>query len=180
MVDEAHATLVYGENGGGMAEHFDVADRIDIHIGTLSKAFGSHGGFAATSDIIRRHLLNNGRPYIYSTALPLPAVACARAALKAAADGTLRRRLFGLVRKFGDELGVPVAGPIVPLVLGGERDALRAADTLREQGMLVPAIRPPTVPDGTARLRVTLSAGHTEDELERLVGALCELGPLLN
>lgn len=177
VADEAHATLVFGESGGGVCEHFDVTDGVDVHVGTLSKAFGCQGGFVATSTAIREHLLNKGRPYVFSTTLPLPVVAGARAAMGVANDGARRRRLFEIVDYVGEELEIEASGPIMPIVIGGEEDALRVAQALREQGMLVPAIRPPTVPNGTARVRVTLSAGHTDGEVERLVDTLGRLAP---
>jgi 8-amino-7-oxononanoate synthase len=175
VIDEAHATLVYGERGGGVSQHLGVADQIDVHVGTMSKAFGCQGGFVATTDTVRQHLLNNGRPYVFSTALPLPVVAGARAAIREAKDGSLRRRVFDFVEMVAGELGIEAHGPIIPIVIGSENDALRAAELLREEGMLVPAIRPPTVPNGTSRLRVTVSAGHEEEEVKRLIGVLRDL-----
>ena len=152
-----------------------------MHVGTLSKAFGAHGGFVACSSRVRSLLANSGRPFAFSTALPAPAVAAALAALEVAAfdaaEGRrLRARVWGHARRLGDALGIPVTSPIVPLVLGGEREALAASGFLLDRGLHVPAIRPPTVPRGTSRLRVSLSAAHSDEDVGRLIEALRELG----
>lgn len=173
VVDEAHATLVFGETGGGLAEELGVAGRIEVQIGTLSKAAGALGGFAATSGRIRRWLLNRGRSLVFSTAPPLPVVEAARRAIRIGReDDSLRRRLWNGVARLGDRLGRELRSPIVPVVLGDEEAALRADRTLLEHGYHVVAIRPPTVPPGTARLRVTLSAAHRPSEIDGLASAL--------
>ena len=156
-LDEAHATLVYGAHGGGVAEAQGVADRVDVHVGTLSKAFGSHGGFVGCSAPLKSLLLSRGRAGIYSTALPLPAVAAAHAALELATP-QLRGKLWANVAAFAEACphgatiddqapaGQSHPSPIIPIVIGSEEAALDAAERLLEQGFLVPAIRPPTVP----------------------------------
>ena len=172
VLDEAHATLVCGESGGGAAEAAGVADSVDVHIGTLSKAFGAHGGFVASSRALKQLLLSRGRPGIYSTALPAPAVAAAIAAMDAATPA-LRTRLWRNVASFADALpGVEARSPICPLLVGGEKAALAASAALLRDGFHVPAIRPPTVPRGTARLRVALSAAHTPAQIASLAAAL--------
>ena len=199
VIDEAHATLVCGARGGGAAEALlgeggggggegqsgflssSSSSEIDVHVGTLSKAFGAHGGFVACSSRVRSLLANSGRPFAFSTALPAPAVAAALAALEVAAfdaaEGRrLRARVWGHARRLGDALGIPVTSPIVPLVLGGEREALAASGFLLDRGLHVPAIRPPSVPRGTSRLRVSLSAAHSDEDVGRLIEALRELG----
>jgi 8-amino-7-oxononanoate synthase len=176
-VDEAHATLVLGDQGGGAAEALGVSGHVDLHVGTLSKAVGALGGFVACSARLRSHLLNAARPFVYSTALPLPVVAAARAALAVRrAEPQLVARLFAHTRRLAAVLGAPAATPILPLRLGAEHAALAAAEALLGRGFWVPAIRPPTVPPGTARLRVTVSAAHSEDEVDGLAAALDELG----
>jgi 8-amino-7-oxononanoate synthase len=210
-LDEAHASLVYGPNGGGVAEAFDVAESVDVHVGTLSKAFGAHGGFVGCSDALRSLIVSRGRAGIYSTALPYPAVAAANAALTYATD-ELRATLWGHVHALSHALGAappshaaaaphasplapPVApphaslfappslrcatvtSPIVPIVVGSEEAALAAAAALLQDGYLVPAIRPPTVPAGTARLRVALSAAHTAEDVSGLARALARALP---
>lgn len=174
VVDEAHATLVLGQRGGGVAEAAGVEDAIDVHVGTLSKAFGAQGGFAACSRDVRRWLLNVGRPYVFSTALPIPVVAAARAALRVRRDEPERvERLRGHVRRVR-EVAAPRGEPtpIVPVRLGAERAALEASQRWLEQGLFVPAIRPPTVPPGTSRLRITLSAAHEDEDVDSLIRAL--------
>jgi 8-amino-7-oxononanoate synthase len=177
VLDEAHGTLVYGPRGEGYAAHCGLADVVDLHVGTLSKAFGAQGGFIACSAAMRAAILNLGRPQIYSTALPVPTVAAARAALAIATrDDAPRLTLSRHIKQLSEALDRPISGPIVPVILGDEQNALAAAASLWDAGLHVSAIRPPTVPRGTARLRITLSAGHSHDEIERLADALASLG----
>jgi 8-amino-7-oxononanoate synthase len=176
-VDEAHATLVLGPRGGGAAEAMGLAGRVDFHVGTLSKAVGALGGFVACSAPLRSQLLNVARPFVYSTALPLPVVAAARAALRVRQnEPQLVERLFAHTRRLAAALGAAATTPILALRLGAEHAALAAAEALLGRGLWVPAIRPPTVPAGTARLRVTLSAAHETADVDRLAAALEELG----
>ena len=176
-LDEAHATLVCGERGGGLAEREGMAHEVDLHVGTLSKAFGSHGGFVACSRQHKQLLLTKGRPAVFSTALPMPAVAAAAAALQCATP-ELRSQLWQRVEAFGAASGLPAQSAIVPIVVGAEAAALDAGAALLRRGYWVPAIRPPTVPRGTARLRVALSAAHSEQEVLALAAAVRELGLL--
>jgi 8-amino-7-oxononanoate synthase len=176
VVDEAHATLVFGEHGGGLVDHFGEEERVDIHVGTCSKAFGAHGGFIATSDVLRDFLLNRGRSYIYSTAQPVPVVEATRTAIRVASDEPqLRERLWERVAQLAEGLDRSLDSPIVPIILGAEARALRASATLLERGFHVTAIRPPTVPEGTSRLRVAVSAAHTPDDIDGLLRVLCEI-----
>jgi len=195
MVDDAHGTLVLGGGaGGGAAQAAGVEADVDVAVGTLSKAFGAQGGFVACSALLKRLLVSQARPYIFSTALPLPSVAAALAALSVARrEGPARRaRLARNVRVLQEALGnfltqgapgTARAGagasppewrdsPIVPVVVGSETTALSAAAGLRARGFHVPAIRPPTVAPGTCRLRITLSAAHSEREVRALALAL--------
>ncbi|KAL4451868.1 hypothetical protein ABPG75_007530 [Micractinium tetrahymenae] len=177
VVDEAHATLVCGGRGGGAAEMFGVASEVDLHVGTLSKAFGCLGGFVACSRRWKQLLQNRGRAQVFSTALPVPVVAAAHAALRVAAEEPWRReRVWQLARRLGRELGVPVSSPIVPLIIGPEQAAVDASMALLQRGLHVPAIRPPTVPRGTSRLRVSLSAAHGDGDLQELLAALRACG----
>ncbi|MFW5968872.1 MAG: aminotransferase class I/II-fold pyridoxal phosphate-dependent enzyme, partial [Persicimonas sp.] len=176
VVDEAHATLVFGEEGGGVAEHFGLEEAVDIHVGTLSKAVGAHGGFVATSARWRRWILNRGRAFVFSTAQPVPVVEAARAAVRTVRDEpSIRRNLWARVDQLGARLGRDLESPIVPIVLGEEARALEASRRLFERGFHVTAIRPPTVPKGTSRLRVALSAAHTGRDVRRLADAIEEL-----
>lgn len=175
VVDEAHGTLVFGEHGGGVAEHFGVEDAVDVHVGTLSKAVGALGGFAATSAKYRQWIFNRGRAFIFSTAQPVPVVEAARAAIRVAQDEpAIRRRLWERVEQLSQRLGRELTSPIVPIVLGDEAHSLAAASHLLDEGFHVIAIRPPTVPAGTSRLRVALSAAHAPEDVDRLADILEE------
>ena len=177
-LDEAHATLVCGAHGGGAAEAAGMADEVDVHVGTLSKAFGAHGGFVATSKPLKQLLVSRGRAGIYSTALPAPVIAAADAALEHATP-ELRSRLTDNVSQFAEEVGLPTGGShIVPIVVGDAADALAASASLLRQGFHVPAIRPPTVPAGTSRLRVAISAAHSPELISSLARALRHSGVL--
>jgi 8-amino-7-oxononanoate synthase len=169
--DEAHATLACGPTGGGAAQ--EVGVELDLHVGTLSKAVGSVGGFLACSRQWKRLLVNEARTQVFSTALPAPAVAAAAAALRVAAEEPWRReRVWKLARMAGRGLGVPARSYILPFVLGSEEVALAASAALLRRGLHVPAIRPPTVAPGTSRLRVSLSAAHSDADVEALVAGV--------
>jgi 8-amino-7-oxononanoate synthase len=181
LVDEAHGTGVFGPDGRGAASEHGVADRVHVRVGTLSKALGSIGGFVAGSKRLVDWLVNHARALIYSTALPPAAAAAAREALAIAqAEPWRRERVRALGSALCQSLADagfrvrPTTGPIVPVLLGTPERASALADGLRAQGIFVPAIRPPTVPEGTSRLRISLSATHTDDEIAALVGALGE------
>ncbi len=177
-LDEAHATLVCGEHGGGAAEAAGVASEVDVHVGTLSKAIGAHGGFVATSAPLKQLLISRGRAGIYSTALPTPMVAAASAALEHATP-ELRAKLRANVDLLAEMAGLDSGGShIVPIVVGDAADALGASTALLRQGFHVPAIRPPTVPAGTSRLRIALSAAHSPALIKSLAQALRASGVL--
>lgn len=179
VVDEAHGSGVYGHDGAGYASECGVVPDVDVFIITLSKALGSVGGAVCGSSEFCDVLVNFGRAYIYSTNVP-PFVP---AALEAALD-VLRRephrqqRVRSLARRVREALraadgeALPGDSPIIPIVLGSEEAALAEADRLMEAGLLVMPIRPPTVPRGSSRLRVTLSSMHTDEQIEVLVRAL--------
>lgn len=179
VVDDAHGIGVIGEQGRGSLEHFAVNENVPVLMGTLGKALGSFGAFVAGERGLIEMLVNNARTYIYTTAMPPAAAGGAMAALDIVEREPERRAaLLTSVQAFRDglrSLGFPLAQsitPIQPVLLGSAERAIAAARCLREQGMLVPAIRPPTVPAGTARLRVTLTAAHTADDIGRLLEAL--------
>ncbi|EFJ39865.1 hypothetical protein VOLCADRAFT_78219 [Volvox carteri f. nagariensis] len=176
-VDEAHGTLVCGEGGGGAAE----ATGVDLHIGTLSKAFGALGGFVACSGPMKQLLLNRGRAFVYSTSLPVPIVEAAAAALRVSKRESWRRtHVWSLVRRLGSGLGVPALSPVVPLVVGPEGPTLELSSMLLQEGLMhVPAIRPPTVPPGTCRLRVSLSAAHSYEDVDELIRLVRRSGVVL-
>jgi len=171
VLDEAHAVL---------GPHLTQTDAADIlSVGTLSKTLGSLGGFVAGPRRFVDLLVNRARPYIFTTA-PTPAdagAALAALGVLRSDEGTeLKARLARLVDRVADAVGADGhPSPIVPVVIGGEAEAVAASATLLEQGLWVPAIRPPTVAPGTSRLRVTLSATHTDEQVERLVTGLTAL-----
>ncbi len=179
LVDEAHALGVLGAQGLGLAEELSLQDRIDFQMGTLGKAAGSAGGYLAASQTWVELLTNRARSFIYSTAPPPAQVAASLAALRliTSPEGdTLRQTLRQNVQQLGrspSNQNLPT--PIVPLILGDNQRALNAARTLMTAGLLIPAIRYPTVPRNTARLRITLSAAHTSEHITRLQEALIEL-----
>lgn len=180
MVDDAHGFGCLGRNGGGIVEHFGLSvDQVPVLIGTLGKAFGTAGAFVAGSEELIESLIQFARPYIYTTSQP-PAVACAtlRSLQLLQGEHWRRERLAQLIAQF--RLGVSALGlnlmdsptPIQPILVGSSERALGLSAALRRRGILVTAIRPPTVPRGTARLRVTLSALHSEDDVNQLLEAL--------
>lgn len=169
VIDDAHGTLVCGENGGGVAEHFNVESDIDICVGTLSKAVGCQGGFIASSQKWKQLIQSRGRSFIFSTALSVPAVASAHAALLVAHEEKWRQKaVWQRVKEFSIATGLQFLSPIIPLVIGDEEKALQASKHLLQSGFHVSAIRPPTVPAKSCRLRITLSAAHTAADVEAL------------
>ncbi|EPJ2811126.1 8-amino-7-oxononanoate synthase [Pseudomonas putida] len=187
MVDDAHGLGTLGAQGGGIVEHFGlgVAD-VPVLIGTLGKACGTAGAFVAGSEELIEALVQFARPYIYTTSQP-PALACATLkSLELLRRETWRREhLAALIRQFREgaqQIGLQLMDsptPIQPIVIGDSAQALRLSRMLRERGLLVTAIRPPTVPAGSARLRVTLSAAHSEAQVQLLLNALAECYPQL-
>ena len=173
MTDDAHGIGVLG-NGRGSAAEAGVAGRIPLQMGTLSKAVGSYGGFICAAQPVIDLLVNRARSLIYATGLPPAAVAAASAALEIIeSDDDLVRIPMERARRFTQQLGLPEPeSTIVPLITGTAEKALAASSLLAEEGFLVTAIRPPTVPDGTARLRFTFAAHHSEDDIDRLVVAV--------
>lgn len=182
MVDEAHATGLYGPHRRGLSEELGVSNRIEIQMGTLGKALGASGGYICGSRALVDFLINRARSFIFSTA-PIPATAgAATAALKLvkSADGRkLAEELWQRVGELGSAMGqqspaIPAA--IIPIIIGDETAAVTAATNLREQGLFVPAIRYPTVARGAARLRVTLTAAHNSTDVATLAQTLKEIG----
>jgi len=183
VVDDAHGLGVLGATGRGALETFGLdAEDVPVLVGTLGKAFGSFGAFVAGSAALIELLIQKARSYIYTTALPQPVAAATRAALKVAqSEGWRRERLSELTARFrrtAAAAGVPLSPsttPIQPVVLGSAAAALAAQRSLETAGLWVVAIRPPTVPPGAARLRVTLSAAHTDSEVDELVRQLARV-----
>ena len=186
VVDEAHATGVLGPRGAGLAELQGVEEHIDLTVGTLSKALGSLGGFVAGPREAIDTLINAARSFIYTTALPPASAGAALAALRIVEREPARRqRVCALadyarreLRALGYDCGDSTT-PIVPVILGDAARALHASERLRQRGLFVPAIRPPTVPPHSARLRLSFMTTHTDSQVERLIQALHDLAPEL-
>ena len=182
MVDEAHATGVFGRNGGGMIEEKEVGSGVDLAMGTFGKALGSYGAYVAASREMIDFLLNRARSFIFSTALPAPVAAASLAAVRLVQDDSgLRDELHGKMRYFkkclresglGKDFG---PSQIVPILVGEGVAALEAAALLREKGFFVTAVRPPTVPEGTSRLRFSVTLHQSETQLKDAVAALADV-----
>ena len=180
MVDDAHGLGVMGTHGHGTLEHFGLdRDAVPVLIGTLGKAFGTCGAFAAGDEDLIEYLIQRARPYVYTTALP-PALAYATlASLHVLQEEDWRRQhLHNLITRFrrgAEQLGLtllPSSTPIQPLLVGAADRTLALSQALRRRGIYVSAIRPPTVPKDTARLRITLSAAHSEVQVDQLLSTL--------
>jgi 8-amino-7-oxononanoate synthase len=179
MVDEAHATGVFGRHGRGVAEHLGVEEAVDVRVGTLSKALGCHGGFVAGSRSLADWLMNRARSYVFSTACPAAAAAAAVTALEIVAQQPQRRQaLLARAETLRGELAAQgwnvgrSASQIIPIIVGDASAAVELSATLRRHGLFVPAIRPPTVPEGEACLRLSLTSAHTEPMIAALLHAL--------
>jgi 8-amino-7-oxononanoate synthase len=179
VVEDAHGGGVFGDEGKGMAHELGVDREIDLYMGTFSKAFGVYGAYVAGKRDWIRYLINKCRPFIYTTALPPVIIAGIRASLRLVRDADrLRRELrqkSGWFRRQLTGLGLDVAGSatqIIPVVVGENEQALLFSHRLQEQGVLSVAIRPPTVPAGTARLRFSLMANHREEDLRQAIEAI--------
>lgn len=176
LLDEAHSVGVLGPQGRGLAAALGLESQIEIHMGTLSKSFGLSGGYIAASRLVVEHLINHARSLIYSTAPPPCLAHAALAALNiiAGEEGESRRQCL---RQHVQQLmpDKPMVSAILPKIIGDEKAALEASARLRELGFLIPAIRYPTVAKGSARLRITPTAGHSAEQVQRLIEALQQL-----
>ena len=178
VVDDAHGTGVLGAHGRGATENGGLAQKIDIIMGTLSKAIGGLGGFVAADKILIDYLVNFARPFIFATALPPALCEAAREALCVIdEEPTAREKLWRNISAVHQGLtrsGFSIAKPesaILPVMVGDEGKAMEIFDKLLARGIFIPAVRYPTVPKGKARLRVTVSAAHTADDIKRLLHA---------
>jgi 8-amino-7-oxononanoate synthase len=175
MVDEAHATGVMGENGSGVVEATGLAGEVDIIMGTFSKALGGFGAYAAVSENLKKFLINTCRSFIYSTALPPSVIAADSVAIDLVKKEPHRRReLLSNAEYLKERLKeegfhVKGASQIIPVILGGNRETVNVSEALREKGYWVTPVRPPTVPEGEARLRLSLSYAHSREVLERFI-----------
>jgi 8-amino-7-oxononanoate synthase len=184
MVDEAHGTGVLGTDGRGAVAEAGLDDEVDVIVGTLGKALGSYGAYVCCSHEMAKYLINTARTLIFSTALPPPAVAAAMAALALLREQPRRieklRRNGAVLRAALAERGVrapAVDTPIVPLIVGDATDAVEASERALELGVFAQAIRPPTVPPGSSRLRLAVMASHTKSELREAAGILARAVP---
>lgn len=188
MVDDAHGIGVLGPGGRGSLAHFGLSlDEAPVLMGTLGKALGTAGAFVAGSEDLIEYLIGNARTYLFTTAMPAVLAKATLTALKLAREEDWRREhLFKLIQqlRYGTQaLGLqlsPSDTPIQPLLIGNSAQALAISDALWTQGILIPAIRPPTVPEGKARLRITLSAAHQPNQIDQLLDALETIMPLLD
>ena len=181
MVDEAHATGLYGKHRRGLAEESGVSSQVEVQMGTLGKAVGASGGYICGSRPLIDFLVNRARSFIFSTA-PVPAAAAAATAgillIKSDEGETRRKSLWTRVGKLQSEIGnrkSEIPSAIIPVLIGDEASAVAASTALRERGIFVPAIRYPTVARGSARLRVTVTASHTSEEINLLAATLNEI-----
>ncbi|MDR4506369.1 MAG: 8-amino-7-oxononanoate synthase [Candidatus Scalindua sp.] len=182
MVDEAHGTGIFGKNGAGVIEHFGLENDISIVMGTLSKAIGSLGGFVSGDIDLIHYLRNKARTFIYTTSLP-PAVCAASIAgiTIIRNDHSLRHALWNNIHYLKERLAsldlkiVPSESPIIPILIGNTKKTLDTAKFLFDRGILIPAIRPPTVPEKSSRLRITVMSSHTRDDLEKLLDILQDI-----
>jgi 8-amino-7-oxononanoate synthase len=178
MIDEAHATGVLGERGSGATEHFGVEDRVPVVMGTLSKAVGSLGGYIAGNRKLIDFIRNRVRSYIFDTSLPAPSLAASLAAIQIIETEPQRREyLWKLINGFKQGLGnlglrtLPSESAIIPVLIGEAESTLRFARVLREKGVYTPAVRPPSVPEGMCRIRVTIMASHTDEHISTALNA---------
>ena len=182
MIDDAHATGVFGQHGRGLIAHYGLEGKTDITMGSLSKAIGSIGGFIAGNKRLIDYLKNKARPFIFTTALPPAACAASLAGLTLIQeDTTLIDKLWENIRYLRSQLSKFISNisgesPIIPIIIGSAEDALNVSIRLYENGILIPAIRPPTVPLGTSRLRVSLMATHSKEDINRLIDTLKDIG----
>ena len=183
MIDEAHATGVLGENGGGASEFFKLENKIDICMGTLSKAVGSVGGYVAGSYKLIDFLKNKARSFIFDTSLPAPCLMASMTALKIIQeDKKLRKSLKDNIKYLSDFLEksefnhLNSKTAIVPIIIGGEKQTLKISEILFDNKIFVPAARPPSVPPGQSRIRITLMALHNSKHIDKLLKILNELG----
>jgi glycine C-acetyltransferase/8-amino-7-oxononanoate synthase len=179
VVDEAHATGVVGPRGRGLVAALGLEREVDVVIGTLGKALGSYGAFVCCDQTMAEYLVNRARTLIFSTALPPPTVAAALAAVRLVrADPAIVARLWRNARVLREELAAhgfdvaPSDMPIVPLVIGDAHDAMAVCEAALQRGVFAQAIRPPTVPEGTSRLRLATMAAHDHEDLRTAARAL--------
>ena len=182
MVDEAHGTGVFGKNGMGVVEHFNLNNDVDIVMGTLSKAIGSLGGYVTGNIDLISYLRNKARSFMYTTALPPAVCAASIAGIKLIQENSsIRYSLWQNVRFVKDKLRslnintISSESQIIPILIGDAQKAVAISKSLYESGILIPAIRPPTVPANSSRLRMTVMSSHTQRDLDKLFKVLSDV-----
>ncbi len=182
MVDEAHGTGVFGQNGRGVVEHFNLIKEVDVVMGTLSKAIGSLGGYVSGRIDLISYLRNKARSFMYTTALPPAVCAASIAGIRLIQeDPLMRESLWNNVHYIKDKLKmnnfntISSESQIIPILIGDAQKAVEISKLLYEKGILIPAIRPPTVPANSSRLRMTVMSSHTQKDLDRLLRVLSEV-----
>lgn len=181
MVDEAHSGGLYGEEGQGLVYELGLSGRVEVQMGTFSKAYGVYGAYVAGDRLLKSYLVNTARSFIYTTALPPAVVAAIRMQWRRVKCESWRRRALqekaALFRRELQQYGLDTGQSechIVPVIVGGNEETLRMAERLRQAGIAAVAIRPPTVPGGTARIRFTIMAGHRDEDLIWAAGRIAE------
>ncbi len=175
MVDEAHATGVFGKDGAGLANDKRLEDKVDIIMGTFSKALGSFGAYAATSSGIKKYLVNKCRSFIYSTSLPASIIAANIKAIEIVEKEPHRRKVlldnaeYLRNKLIAEGLDVRGESQIIPVIIGDNERTVELSESLKEKGYWVTPVRPPTVPKGEARLRISLSYNHTKEDIDKFI-----------
>lgn len=183
MLDDAHGTGVFGEKGTGLEELFGLSGSIDVHMATFGKALGSFGAFVLADKILLEYLVNRAKTFMYTTALPPSSLAASLAALRLIKnDISFKEELWenidymrGNLMQAGFDLKKS-AGPIIPIVVGEDAKTIKMQEILMEKGLFLQAIRPPTVPEGTSRLRLTVVKGFARDEMDYAIDAIIDAG----
>lgn len=183
MLDDAHGTGVFGEKGTGLEELFGLSGSIDVHMATFGKALGSFGAFVLADKILLEYLVNRAKTFMYTTALPPSSLAASLAALRLIKnDISFKEELWenidymrGNLMRAGFDLKES-AGPIIPIVVGEDAKTIKMQEILMEKGLFLQAIRPPTVPEGTSRLRLTVVRGFARDEMDYAIDAIIDAG----
>jgi len=183
MLDDAHGTGVFGEKGTGLEELFALSGSIDVHMATFGKALGSFGAFVLADKVLLEYLVNRAKTFMYTTALPPSSLAASLAALRLIKmDISFKEELWENIDYMRNSLiqaGFDLkesAGPIIPIVVGDDAKTVKMQEILMEKGLFLQAIRPPTVPEGTSRLRLTVVKGFAKDEMDYAIETLVQAG----
>lgn len=183
IVDDAHGTGVFGESGTGVEEFYGLKGLMDVHMATFGKALGSYGAFVLSNNVVIEYLINRAKTFMYTTALPPAAIGASLTALRIIKnDLTYKKELWENILYFRNKLkeaGFDLKnsmGPIIPIVVGDDRDAVAMQEELFKKGIFIQAIRPPTVPKGTSRLRLTVIRDLTKDDIDYAVSCIVEAG----